>query len=119
MPVPAPPLPPLAPDFYALLNPPPPACPTPRLPAPQASDQYLLEGLKRLCEMSLAQSLTPENLTHTFDLSEAYSAPQLAKRCALSFLEHYEQVQGRGRSRGKGGFVPTFYVFFCRFADLF
>lgn len=43
----------------------------------QASDQYLLEGLKRLCEMCIAQSLSVENLAATYELSEAYSAPQV------------------------------------------
>jgi hypothetical protein len=43
----------------------------------QASDQYLLEGLKRLCEMCIAQSLSVEELAPTFELSEAFSAPQV------------------------------------------
>jgi len=47
----------------------------------QASDQYLLEGLKRLCEAAIAVSLTPETLEEVFTLSEAFSAPQLGKRC--------------------------------------
>ncbi|MEW5297840.1 MAG: hypothetical protein WDW36_001021 [Sanguina aurantia] len=58
----------------------------------QASDQYLLEGLKRLCEMSIAQSLSVENVMQTFELSEAYSAPQLGKRCVLFVLEHYDAI---------------------------
>mmetsp|Transcript_28271 Transcript_28271/g.76355 ORF Transcript_28271/g.76355 Transcript_28271/m.76355 type:complete len:682 (-) Transcript_28271:731-2776(-) len=58
----------------------------------QASDQYLLEGLKRLCEMRIAQALHITNLSHTFDLSESYSAPQLAKRCVLFTLEHFQEA---------------------------
>lgn len=58
----------------------------------QASDQYLLEGLKRLCEMTIAQSLTPESVVATFELSEAYSAPQLGKCCVLFALEHYDEL---------------------------
>uniref|UniRef100_A0A7S0RRY0 BTB domain-containing protein n=1 Tax=Chlamydomonas leiostraca TaxID=1034604 RepID=A0A7S0RRY0_9CHLO len=58
----------------------------------QASDQYLLEGLKRLCEMCIAQSLSVDNLAPTFELSEAFSAPQLAKRCVLFALEHYDDI---------------------------
>ncbi len=57
----------------------------------QASDQYLLEGLKRLCEMRIAQGLTLENLMPTFELSEAFSAPQLAKRCVRFVLEQYDE----------------------------
>ncbi len=45
-----------------------------------ASDQYLLEGLKRLCENAIASSLSVENLAEVFALSEAYSAPQLGKQ---------------------------------------
>jgi hypothetical protein len=56
----------------------------------QASDQYLLDGLKRLCEMCIAQGLTLLNVIQTFELSEAYSAPQLAKRCVLFVLESYD-----------------------------
>ncbi|GAX73566.1 hypothetical protein CEUSTIGMA_g1017.t1 [Chlamydomonas eustigma] len=56
----------------------------------QASDQYLLDGLKRLCEMCIAQGLTLSNVIETFELSEAYSAPQLAKRCVLFVLESYD-----------------------------
>lgn len=56
----------------------------------RASDQYLLEGLKRLCEMRIAQSLSLDTLIPTFELSEAFSAPQLARRCILFVLEHYD-----------------------------
>lgn len=49
----------------------------------QASDQYLLEGLKRLCEMCIAQSLSVENLPPTFELSEAFSAPQVRHSAAV------------------------------------
>mmetsp|Transcript_4496 Transcript_4496/g.9672 ORF Transcript_4496/g.9672 Transcript_4496/m.9672 type:complete len:723 (-) Transcript_4496:189-2357(-) len=57
----------------------------------QASDQYLLEGLKRLCEITIAQGLSIDTVLHTFTLSEAFTAPQLAKRCVLFALEHFEQ----------------------------
>ncbi|KAG1679847.1 hypothetical protein FOA52_012761 [Chlamydomonas sp. UWO 241] len=57
----------------------------------QASDQYLLDGLKQLCEMRIAKDLTLDNLAPTFELSEAFSAPQLAKRCVLFVLEHYDE----------------------------
>ena len=58
----------------------------------QASDQYLLDGLKRLCETTIAQGLTADNVFCTFELSEAFTAPQLGKRCALFALEHYTDV---------------------------
>jgi hypothetical protein len=42
--------------------------------------QYLLEGLKRMCENVIAKDITMDNLAPTFELSEAFTAPQLAKR---------------------------------------
>jgi hypothetical protein len=51
---------------------------------PQASDQYLLEGLKRLCEATIAQSLSVDNVAHTFDMSEAFSAPQVSAQSCLA-----------------------------------
>ncbi|PNH10561.1 ARM REPEAT PROTEIN INTERACTING WITH ABF2 [Tetrabaena socialis] len=58
----------------------------------QASDQYLLEGLKRLCENAIAQSLTTDSVMSTFEYSEQFSAPQLGRRCLLFVLEHYDDV---------------------------
>ena len=52
--------------------------------------QYLLDGLKGLCEMCIAKGLTLENTVRVFELSEAFSAPQLAKRCVLYVLEQYD-----------------------------
>ncbi|KXZ42885.1 hypothetical protein GPECTOR_113g297 [Gonium pectorale] len=58
----------------------------------QASDQYLLEGLKRLCENAIAGGLTTESVMATFEYSEQFSAPQLGRRCLLYALEHYDEV---------------------------
>lgn len=51
----------------------------------------ILSGLKGLCEMCIAKGLTLENTVATFELSEAFSAPQLAKRCVLFVLEQYDE----------------------------
>jgi hypothetical protein len=58
----------------------------------RAADQYLLDGLKALCESALAGCLTPRALGETFELSEAFSAPQLARRCALFALEQADAL---------------------------
>jgi len=58
----------------------------------RAADQYMLEGLKRLCEAALAGGLTVDNLTSTFELAAAFTAPQLARRCVLFALERYDAV---------------------------
>lgn len=75
------------------------------LPLLQASDQYLLEGLKRLCEAALAESLSVENLVDVWQASEDYSAPQLAKRCVLFALEHVTEIitQYGGGTTSMGG----------------
>eukprot|EP01018_Ginkgo_biloba_P034226 Gb_07904 [translate_table: standard] len=58
----------------------------------RAADQYLLEGLKRLCEDSIAQGLTGENVADVYDLAEAYHALLLKHTCVLFILKHYEQI---------------------------
>ena len=56
----------------------------------QAADQYMLEGLKRLCEASICSSLSVDSLAAMYALAENFNAPQLARRCVLFALEHYE-----------------------------
>lgn len=58
----------------------------------RAADQYMLDGLKHLCEESISQGLTMDNLTETYDLAENFNAPQLGRRCALFALEHYVEL---------------------------
>ena len=58
----------------------------------QSADQYLLEGLKRICETAIAEKLTVENLVNVYELSEAYHAPQLGNMCVLFALEKHTDV---------------------------
>lgn len=58
----------------------------------QAADQYMLEGLKRLCEAAISSALTTENLAAVHELSENFNAPQLGRRCVLYSLEHFEDM---------------------------
>ncbi len=60
----------------------------------QAADQYMLEGLKRLCEAAISSALTTENLAAVHELSENFNAPQLARRCVLFSLEQFEEMVG-------------------------
>jgi len=55
----------------------------------RAADQYMLDGLKHICEEFISQGLNMDNLTETYDLAENFNAPQLGRRCALFALEHY------------------------------
>ncbi|BBN18961.1 hypothetical protein MPTK1_8g06830 [Marchantia polymorpha subsp. ruderalis] len=58
----------------------------------RAADQYLLEGLKRLCELTIAKDLTVENVANVYDLAEAYHAVSLRHTCVLFILEQHEQM---------------------------
>ncbi|KAK9726108.1 hypothetical protein RND81_05G190800 [Saponaria officinalis] len=56
----------------------------------RAADQYLLEGLKRLCECAIAQDISAENVTLMYELSEAYNAMSLRHSCILFILEQFD-----------------------------
>jgi hypothetical protein len=58
----------------------------------RAADQYLLEGLKRLCEYAIAQDLTVENVANVYELAEAYHALSLRHTCVLFILKQHEQM---------------------------
>ncbi|KAM0954172.1 putative chromatin remodeling & transcription regulator BTB-POZ family [Dioscorea sansibarensis] len=58
----------------------------------RAADQYLLEGLKRLCEYSIAQDVTLDNVANMYELSEAFHAMSLRHTCVLFILEHFEKL---------------------------
>ena len=53
----------------------------------RASDQYLLEGLKGLCEEAISDSISTENIFDIYELSESFNAPQLGQRCVMFALE--------------------------------
>ncbi|GAB2266576.1 hypothetical protein Dimus_001572 [Dionaea muscipula] len=61
----------------------------------RAADQYLLEGLKRLCEYTIAQDMSLENVGNMYELSEAYHAVSLRHTCILFILERYEKLSAR------------------------
>ncbi|CAA3033603.1 ARM REPEAT PROTEIN INTERACTING WITH ABF2-like isoform X1 [Olea europaea subsp. europaea] len=58
----------------------------------RAADQYLLEGLKRLCEYAIAQDISVENVSLMFDLSEAFNALSLRHSCILFILENFDKL---------------------------
>ncbi|KAL8548327.1 hypothetical protein ACS0TY_007596 [Phlomoides rotata] len=58
----------------------------------RAADQYLLEGLKRLCEHTIAQDISVENVSLMFELSEAFNALSLRQSCILFVLEKYDKL---------------------------
>ncbi|CAA0816715.1 ARM REPEAT PROTEIN INTERACTING WITH ABF2 [Striga hermonthica] len=56
----------------------------------RAADQYLLEGLKRLCEYAMAQDISVENVSLMFELSEAFNALSLRHACILFILDKFD-----------------------------
>ncbi|KAG8499780.1 hypothetical protein CXB51_006185 [Gossypium anomalum] len=60
-----------------------------------AADQYLLEGLKRLCEYTIAQDVTLDNVSSMYELSEAFHAISLRHTCIFFILEHFSQLSDR------------------------
>uniref|UniRef100_A0A1J3CY25 ARM repeat protein interacting with ABF2 1 n=1 Tax=Noccaea caerulescens TaxID=107243 RepID=A0A1J3CY25_NOCCA len=57
-----------------------------------AADQYLLEGLKRLCEYTIAQDICVGNIPFMYDLADTYNASALRRACTLFVLEHYTKL---------------------------
>ncbi|XP_024973696.1 ARM REPEAT PROTEIN INTERACTING WITH ABF2 isoform X2 [Cynara cardunculus var. scolymus] len=58
----------------------------------RAADQYLLEGLKRLCEYTIAQDILVDNVSLMYDLSEAFNAVSLRNACILFVLENFDKL---------------------------
>ncbi|KAL4558773.1 hypothetical protein LXL04_036975 [Taraxacum kok-saghyz] len=61
----------------------------------RAADQYLLEGLKRLCEYTIAQDITVEKVEVMYELSEAFNAVSLKNACILFILEHFDELHSK------------------------
>nr|CAB3461559.1 unnamed protein product [Digitaria exilis] len=64
----------------------------------RAADQYLLEGLKRLCEYTIAKDVNLDNVSDMYDLSEAFHAVSLRHTCILYILEHFNKIFTRAGS---------------------
>ncbi len=58
----------------------------------QAADQYMLEGLKRLCEQAIGNSLTTQSLGNMWELSEQFNAPALGQQCVVFALQNYDVI---------------------------
>ncbi|KAJ8899363.1 hypothetical protein K2173_018337 [Erythroxylum novogranatense] len=61
----------------------------------RAADQYLLDGLKRLCEYSIAQDISVENISLMYELSEGFNAVSLKEACILFILEHFDKLSAK------------------------
>lgn len=58
----------------------------------RAADQYLLDGLKRLCESTIAKDLSVESVLNSWEHAETYNASQLKQACIVYMLEHQQKL---------------------------
>ncbi|MBA0647585.1 hypothetical protein Goklo_015430 [Gossypium klotzschianum] len=80
-----------------------------------AADQYLLEGLKRLCEYTIAQDVTLDNVSSMYELSESFHAISLRHTCILFILEHFSQLSDRpGHSHLIQRIIPEIRNYFAK-----
>ncbi|CAL0314570.1 unnamed protein product [Lupinus luteus] len=81
----------------------------------RAADQYLLEGLKRLCEYTIAQDISLENVSSMYELSEAFNAISLRHTCILFILEQFDKLSARpGHSHLIQRVMPEIHSYFVK-----
>ncbi|XP_015888046.1 ARM REPEAT PROTEIN INTERACTING WITH ABF2 [Ziziphus jujuba] len=81
----------------------------------RAADQYLLEGLKRHCEYTIAQDISLENVSSMYELSEAFNAMSLRHTCILFILEQYEKLSAKpGHSHLIQRILPEIRNYFAK-----
>lgn len=81
----------------------------------RAADQYLLDGLKRLCECTIAQDISLENVSNMYELSEAFHAVSLRQACILFILEQYDKLSIKpGHSAFMQHILPEIGNYFLR-----
>lgn len=81
----------------------------------RAADQYLLEGLKRLCEYTIAQDISLENVSSMYELSEAFNAMSLRHTCILFILQEFEKLSARpGHSHLIQRILPEIRNYFAK-----
>ncbi|XP_021889413.1 ARM REPEAT PROTEIN INTERACTING WITH ABF2 isoform X2 [Carica papaya] len=81
----------------------------------RAADQYLLEGLKRLCEYTIAQDISLENVSSMYELSEAFHAISLRHACILFILGQFDKLNGRpGHSHLIQRIIPEIRNYFSK-----
>ncbi|KAG5043501.1 hypothetical protein JHK87_007416 [Glycine soja] len=59
----------------------------------RAADQYLLDGLKRICEYTISQEISEENVSLLYKMSEDFNATSLKHSCILFMLEKFDKLR--------------------------
>ncbi|XP_058742311.1 ARM REPEAT PROTEIN INTERACTING WITH ABF2-like [Vicia villosa] len=61
----------------------------------KAADQYLLDGLKRICESVIYEDISVENVSVMYVMSDTYNATSLKYSCILFILKHFDNVSAK------------------------
>ncbi|KAF5732769.1 hypothetical protein HS088_TW17G00299 [Tripterygium wilfordii] len=81
----------------------------------RAADQYLLDSLKSICEYAIAQDISVDNVSLTYEFSEAFNAMSLRRACILFILEHYDKLSMKPwYSRLIRRIIPEMRSFFAK-----
>ncbi|ESW34422.1 hypothetical protein PHAVU_001G151300 [Phaseolus vulgaris] len=59
----------------------------------RAADQYLLDGLKRICEYAIIQEISVENVVILYKVAEDFNATSLRHACILFMLEKFDVLR--------------------------
>jgi len=57
------------------------------------ADEYLVSGLKRICEIKLMENINMDNVIRLFDVCNLYQTKGLKHRCAVFFTENHQNLQ--------------------------
>ncbi|XP_010419869.1 PREDICTED: ARMADILLO BTB ARABIDOPSIS PROTEIN 1 [Camelina sativa] len=57
-----------------------------------AADQYLLQGLKRQCEYTIAQEISLDKIPQMYELADTFNALALRRASTLFVLEHFTKL---------------------------
>ncbi|GAU23358.1 hypothetical protein TSUD_334050 [Trifolium subterraneum] len=61
----------------------------------KAADQYLLDGLKRICEYTISKGISVENVSLMYAMSETFNATSLRYSCILFVLNRYDSLSSK------------------------
>uniref|UniRef100_A0A7N0ZQL4 BTB domain-containing protein n=1 Tax=Kalanchoe fedtschenkoi TaxID=63787 RepID=A0A7N0ZQL4_KALFE len=59
------------------------------------ADQYLIDGLKKLCESAIAKDICFDNLEQFYELSETFNAKILKRSCLQFILSNFKLFRSR------------------------
>ncbi|WJX78824.1 hypothetical protein P8452_62008 [Trifolium repens] len=61
----------------------------------KAADQYLLDGLKRICEYTISKGISVENVSLLYAMSETFNATSLRDSCILFVLKQFDSLSSK------------------------